>query len=96
MERGLLPLAEISGQVPPGDPATGHGGVPGRHDEAVAGGEVHGGGDHLQEAQVGARAPHGAGGVGQDGQGTELGKMRVSKTKNHVPLALAQSVHIGW
>ena len=74
MERRLLPVAEVPGQVPPRDPAAGHGGVPGRHDEAAGVGEVHGGGDHLQEAKIGAGAPDGSGRVGQDGQGTELSK----------------------
>ena len=72
LERRLLPVAEVPCQVPPGDPAAGHGRVPGRHNDQVRGGEVHGVGDDLQEAQVGAGAPDGSGGVGKDGQGTDL------------------------
>ena len=80
LERRLLPVAEVPGQVPPRDPAAGHGRVPGRHDEEVGVGEVHGGGDDLQEAQVSAGTADGSGGVGQDGQGTERGKIWSSFT----------------
>ena len=86
LERRLLPVAEVPGQVPPGDPAAGHGRVPIRHDEEVGVGEVHGGGDDLQEAQIGAGATDGSGRTRQDGQGRDLKKICVNeaKTQDHL------------